>query len=140
MSLTWNLEYTSKLPEGVSRETKDKALVEIIVYHVKSTEKMDEMMSTKGYKSYSPMLERVIKGETSFKQELKSFEKEYGPPKEVMGGKIKILDGSGWSKFLFEPGIIAIFGSGTFDFEEDIEMLDSQIERLRPNLIEKLYS
>ena len=136
MSLMWKLDYVSKLPGEVSKETKDKALVEIITEHVTWTKEYSLKRRDKVYSPYSPILEKAIMGETTFKQELDYFENKYGAPKEIQG--VKILDGSGWSKFLMTSGIIAIFGTG--NLKEDVEKLDNYLERLRPELKKKLYS
>ncbi|MBL7100717.1 MAG: hypothetical protein ISS23_02055 [Nanoarchaeota archaeon] len=139
MSLAWKLGYVLKLPREVSDETKDKVLVEVIGNHVRDTKMYEEKfrsLEKHGYSPYSPMLENVIKGETSFEQELKGFEEKYGVPKDINGAKL--VEGSGWHQFMMEQGVLDVFGS--FDLEENIELLDNQIGRLRPKLIEALYS
>lgn len=137
MSLIHKLEYISNLPGGVSQETKDKASIEVIVNHVKTTKKMDEKWPNDEYKSYSPTLEKAIKGETSFKQELDNLVKKYGQPKKFSGGAW-IVGKCGYSKFLFSQGTMSTFG-GNPDLEKDLELMDEYIERLRPELIKELY-
>jgi len=142
MSLMGKLEYVSKLPREVSQETKDKASIEVIVNHVKTTKAYHKKRPyLDSYSPYSPLLEEVIKGETTFNKELKKFLKKYGRGQVVRDGKhkIRLMDGSGYTKFAFQQGNFAIFKCASAYLDESTKVLDKELERLRQGLIEKLY-
>lgn len=106
MSLVHAIKSILDLPREISKETKDEVLRELIENHL--AYKNEPLAFHEGKPVlYSPMLERVVNGETTFKQEYK---------------KLRI-------KFLREPGLFSVF-QGNVGLEEDIELLDETIKRL----------
>jgi len=127
------------LPEGVSKETKDKAAVEVIESELKMLDGFQKRFPKKPgsikYQKAIQLLKRVIARETTFEEEYSKFENKYGAPTRLKQGGI-IME-KGLSKFMEVTFPLLPYGA-LDDTEKDRAELDKYIEDLKQLLEEEL--
>jgi hypothetical protein len=115
MSLVAQIESIERSSNGASQETKDELLRELVEHTQRSIKQfkhyLRQGLDDKDYESRTRvMLDNVIAGVTTFKQECESM---------------------GVQEFLKQAETVYLLG-GNFDITRGLEVLDSTISRLYP--------
>jgi hypothetical protein len=134
MNLAGTIEGIINCSEGMKPETRDKAIIETIEYYrerqqrliASAQEAYDKGSSFAEYhlrttQGEQALLEKVIKGETSFMKELKKIPRD--PDEHMKKHKTDLA----YSHLI---GTLMTLFHGNFDMEPQAKILDKTIERL----------